>query len=255
MDVNLRFRQILGIRFLVGNAPEVIGEVTRNGGLVVVPSGPGLKSLPYDEQYRRALLGADFAIADSALMVLVWNFMKRDRVPKLSGLRYMRTLIQLPQFRKPGASFWVMPSSGSALRNRRWLMAQGIEVAEGDVYLAPMYEQVICDLELLRRLGERRPRHIILGVGSGVQEPLGFYLKENLDYHPTIHCVGAAIAFLSGDQVRIPAWVDHIGFGWFWRCLSNPRRYLPRYWDARCLVPLMLRYKDRMPVTSPSDYS
>jgi UDP-N-acetyl-D-mannosaminuronic acid transferase (WecB/TagA/CpsF family) len=251
MDGNLRFRQILGIRFLVGNAPEVIGEVTRKGGLVVVPSGPGLKSLPYDERYRRALLGADFAIADSALMVLLWNFIKLDRVPKLSGLRYMRTLIEQPEFRKPGTSFWVMPSSTSALRNRKWLMEKGVEVAEDDFYLAPMYGQVICDPELLRCLTERRPRHIILGVGSNVQEPLGFYLKENLDYRPTIHCIGAAIAFLSGDQVRIPAWVDHAGFGWLWRCLSNPRRYLPRYWDARYLVPLILRYRDRMPVTNP----
>jgi UDP-N-acetyl-D-mannosaminuronic acid transferase (WecB/TagA/CpsF family) len=60
--------------------------------------------------------------------------------------------------------------------------------------------------------------------------------------------MGAAIAFLSGDQVHIPVVVDQLGLGWLWRSVSNPKRFVPRYWDARHLVPLMLRYKDRLPV-------
>jgi len=243
----VQFRQILGIRFFVGEEQGAIVEVSRDGGLVVVPSGPGLKTLPYDEQYRRALLGADFAIADSGLMVLLWNLIQKDNIPKLSGLKYLRALIELEDFRRLGASFWVMPSYNSARRNVDWLRGNGIKVAEEDVYLAPMYGPVISDTELLSRLEERRPAHILLGVGSGRQEPLGFYLKKNLSYRPAIHCIGAAIAFLSGDQVRIPVSVDRLGLGWLWRCLSDPRRFVPRYWDALRLAPLMLRYRDRLP--------
>ncbi|MGA2251159.1 MAG: hypothetical protein ABSG47_11285, partial [Terracidiphilus sp.] len=40
------------------------------------------------------LLGADFAIADSTLMVLLWNLIQRDRIPKLSGLKYLRVLLE-----------------------------------------------------------------------------------------------------------------------------------------------------------------
>ena len=241
------FRQILGIRFLIDDAEKVVDEVTRGGGLVVVPSGPGLSSIPNDERYRHALLGAGFAIPDSALMVLLWNLIKRDCVRKLSGLKYMKTLIEQPQFREPGASFWVMPSVSACRRDRLWLREHGIELGDEAVYLAPMYRTIIDDPELIRRIEECRPRHIVLGVGSGTQEPLGLFIKENLSYRPTIHCIGAAIAFLSGDQVRIPAFVDSLGLGWFWRCLSNPRKYVPRYWSARKLVPLMLRSPDQMP--------
>ena len=244
------FRQILGIRFFVGREQEAIDEIFRNGGLVVVPSGPGLKTLPYDDQYRRALLGADFAIADSGLMVLLWNLIQRDRIHKFSGLKYMRALVERPEFREAGASFWVMPNSESAERNLAWLRGQGIQLAEEDVYVAPIYDAVISDPELVSRLEQRRPRHIMLGVGSGRQEPLGFYLKEKLSYKPALHCIGAAIAFLSGDQVRIPVWVDRFALGWFWRCLSNPKRYVPRYWEARHLASLMLRYRDRLPITN-----
>ncbi|MGA2251130.1 WecB/TagA/CpsF family glycosyltransferase, partial [Terracidiphilus sp.] len=193
------------------------------------------------------LLGADFAIADSTLMVLLWNLIQRDRIPKLSGLKYLRVLLEQPEFHQAGSSFWIMPTPAAAQRNLTWLQANGTAVTEDDIYLAPMYERIIDDPELLRRLDQRRPQHILLGIGGGTQEPLGLYLKQNLSYQPAIHGIGAAISFLSGDQVRIPAWADHLGLGWLWRSLSSPSRYGARYWDARRLVPLLIRYKDKLP--------
>jgi len=100
-------------------------------------------------------------------------------------------------------------------------------------------------------LVERLPRHIVVGLGGGTQERLGLYLKQNLAYKPAIHCIGAAIAFLSGDQVRIPVWVDKMGLGWLWRSVSNPSQYGPRYWDARHLAPLLFRYRERLPIFIP----
>jgi UDP-N-acetyl-D-mannosaminuronic acid transferase (WecB/TagA/CpsF family) len=123
-------------------------------------------------------------------------------------------------------------------------------LTDEDSHLAPMYGDTISDPELLRKLEEKRPSHVVLGVGGGTQERLGLYLKQNLSYRPAIHCIGAAIAFLSGDQVRIPTLVDHLGLGWLWRCFSEPRRFIPRYWDARYLAPLMIRYRDRLPVAN-----
>jgi UDP-N-acetyl-D-mannosaminuronic acid transferase (WecB/TagA/CpsF family) len=246
----VRFQQILGIRFFIGTAQGAIDEISRRGGLVVVPSAPTLKSLSHDAQYRDAVLGADFAIADSALMVLLWNLIQRDHIPKLSGLRYLRALVQQQEVRKPGGSFWVMPTLAAARRNTDWLRRNGVEVSDEDVYLAPIYGAKIQDAELVQRIEQRRPSHVVLGVGGGTQEPLGLYLKRNLGYRPAIHCIGAAIAFLSGDQVNIPVWVDTLGLGWLWRTVSDPRRFGPRYWDSRHLARLMLRYRDRLPVSS-----
>ena len=247
MSTTVRFQQILGIRFLVGTADDAIDQVSSNGGLVVVPAAPALKNLAHDKRYRDALLGADFAIADSALMVILWNLIQRDRIPKLSGLRYLRALLDRDQFRTQGASFWVMPNPAAAGRNVAWLRKNGIRLTGDDVYLAPMYGPNLEDRELLRQLEQRRPGHIVLGLGGGTQERLGLYLKQHLSYSPAIHCIGAAIAFLSGYQVHIPVWVDHAGLGWLWRSLSAPSVYGPRYWDARHLAPLIIRFRDRLP--------
>ena len=121
-------------------------------------------------------------------------------------------------------------------------------VSEKDLHLAPFYGAETRDPELLMKLEQRRPKHVVLGVGGGTQEPLGLYLKRNLSFRPAIRNFGAAIGFLSGDQVRIPVWVDELGLGWLWRSAWNPKRFGRRYWDARSVAALIVRYRDRLPV-------
>jgi exopolysaccharide biosynthesis WecB/TagA/CpsF family protein len=243
-------RTILGINFFIGTAIEAV-ERMRNGGLLVVPAAPALKDIGVNAAYREALLSADLTIADSALMVMVWNRLQHDSITRLSGLEYLRELLKQPDTCQPGNCVWIMASPVSAERNFRWLAEQGITVPQDCTYVAPMYPRgKITDAPLLEMIERIRPQNVILTVGGGTQERLGAYLKHNLSYLPAIHCIGAAIAFLSGDQVRIPDWADRLYLGWLYRCISEPRRYVPRYWAARKLVSLLIRFRDRLPVTS-----
>jgi UDP-N-acetyl-D-mannosaminuronic acid transferase (WecB/TagA/CpsF family) len=135
-----------------------------------------------------------------------------------------------------------------------WLKAEGLPVTEEDCYVAPMYPRggQVEDRELLTVIERRRPAHVFVCVGSGPQEKLGLYLKSGLSYRPGIHCVGAAIAFLSGDQARIPAWADRLGMGWLARCIANPRVYVPRYARAFRIAYLILRYDESAPPLTPT---
>lgn len=217
------------------------------GGLLVVPAAPALKDLGTHAAYRESVLKADLVIADSTLMVMAWNLLKRDKLRKLSGLEYLREMLARPAVQAPGQCFWIMAGQQSAEQNLAWLRSEGIHVPDSHVYLAPKYSATITDDDLLARLKETQPKNIIVTIGGGTQERLGLYLKQNLTYRPAIHCIGAAIAFLSGDQVGIPVWADKMGLGWLFRCLSSPSRYIPRYWSARKLIPMMVRYGDRLP--------
>ena len=139
-------------------------------------------------------------------MVMVWNFIQKDNIRRLSGLEYLAKLLACPDVREPGRSFWIMASPASASTNLAWLRTKGVEVLAEDVYLAPIYKSTIEDEHLLGKIRRRRPAHVIITIGGGTQERLGHYLKRNLETVPAIHCIGAAIAFLSGDQVHIPMW-------------------------------------------------
>jgi UDP-N-acetyl-D-mannosaminuronic acid transferase (WecB/TagA/CpsF family) len=239
--------RILGIDFFDGSAQVAIA-IMRNGGLLVVPAAPALKDLDCNLDYRESLLNADLAITDSAFMVLIWNRLQSNRIKRLSGLEYLRELLLEPDVRQPGNTLWIMASPVSASRNLAWLAEQGITIPEDYIYMAPMYgNAAISDPALLERINRLGPAHIIVTIGGGTQERLGLYLKRNLNYLPAIHCIGAAIAFLSGDQVFIPVWADKFYMGWLFRSLSEPKRYIPRYWEARKLLFLMLRHRGQLP--------
>jgi len=244
-------RTILGIAFFGGQASEAIAAV-RGGGLLVSPAAPALKDLDRDAGYRDALLGADIVITDSALMVMVWNLIQRDSLRRLSGLKYLRELLLQPDVRQPNNTLWIMASPTSAATNLQWLAENGLPVGPEYVYIAPIYTAHIEDASLLALIDRLRPQHVILTIGGGTQERLGLYLKQHLTYLPAIHCIGAAIAFLSGDQADIPIWGDRFYLGWMLRCLSNPKLFIPRYWGARKLIVLLLRYRDRLPALRKS---
>ncbi len=242
--------RILGIDFFQGSAERAV-EAMRGGGLLVVPAAPALKDLDVSQGYREALLEADLALTDSAFMVLIWHGLQHQRLQRLSGLEYLRELLQHGDVREPGNTLWVMAGPESAERNLGWLREHGVEVPPACMYLAPMYEAGVEDPMLLAQVERLRPRHVIVTVGGGTQERLGLYLKRHLSYLPAIHCIGAAIAFLSGDQVRIPVWADRIYLGWLFRSVSEPRRYVPRYWQARKLFRLLLLNRQQMPALRP----
>jgi UDP-N-acetyl-D-mannosaminuronic acid transferase (WecB/TagA/CpsF family) len=239
---------VLGVPLAAISVDQAVARGLR-GGLVLAPSGPGLCDLTVDPDYRDALLGSDLNLTDSSFVLLARLIRGHRFVARTSGLRYLHELLRHPRVREPHATFWVMPSAESMSRNVAWLTANGCAVEEEDCYLAPLYPRhgKVEDPELLAALGRRRAEHVFLCVGSGVQEKLGLYLKTNLSYEPGIHCIGAAIAFLSGEQARIPLWADRLGLGWLVRCLRDPRVFVPRYLRAFKLAYLVVRYDEKAP--------
>jgi N-acetylglucosaminyldiphosphoundecaprenol N-acetyl-beta-D-mannosaminyltransferase len=244
------YRTILGLRFSLCPVGEAVLR-SESGGLVVFPAAPALKELPCNDAYRNALLDADSIFPDSGFMVMTWNMVEHDSIRRLSGLTYLRELIHLSSFRRAGNTLWVLPDNSAKKAAVAWLDEQGIEVPESHLYVAPRYSVAgnePMDAKLVDLIETLHPQHVILGVGGGVQEPLGADLKHRLDYLPAIHCVGAAVSFLTGEQVRIPAWADSLYLGWLLRTLHNPKRFARRYLGAMRLLPLIRKYRNQNPM-------
>src|SRR5262249_26570961 len=149
-------RTILGLNFFVGRANQAV-ESVRAGGLVVAPAAPALLDLEHDLAYREALSSADIVLTDSACMVLFWNLLMRDRIRRVSGLEYLKALLRNRDLRKPGSTFWVMPSKSALIRNKAWLETQGFPIGENDCHIAPNFQgRSVSDPELLERINDER---------------------------------------------------------------------------------------------------
>ncbi len=243
----LKSYQILGIRFFGGNSREAVEEIARRGGLLVAPAAPSMINLCRDPEYRAALLKAEIAIADSGFMVLLWKFFTGERVPRISGLEHVKRLLEHESVRQPGAVLWVVATRRSREKLGAFLRRADLPATDSNVYIAPKYAGPVEDESLLEGVRRTRPRHIVIAVGGGIQDQLGQYLLERLDYRPAVHCIGAAIGFLTGDQVYIPDWADKYYVGWLFRSLAQPRIFVPRFWSARKLPWLIWRYRERLP--------
>lgn len=240
-----KFQRILGINFFVGDMPDLLG-LCAEGNFVVMPAAPALTNLPSHPEYRESLEKSDFAITDSALMVLLWKVLTGQSLPRISGLKLIRGLLGGPELKRPGASLWIMPSKTEQDTNVAWLNRNGYPVTPNDCFIPPFYGKgPLSDPELLRWIEERKAPYIIVAIGGGTQERLGLYLREHLSYRPSIICLGAAIGFVTGAGVRIPAWADTLMLGSIYRTLADPKRFLPRYWQALQLPGLMFKYRDR----------
>lgn len=69
-------------------------------------------------------------------------------------------------------------------------------------------------------------RFTFLAVGSPQQEMIAAEVKGATGF---ALCIGAALEFLTGDQLRAPRALQKIGMEWAYRLASNPRRLWRRY--------------------------
>jgi UDP-N-acetyl-D-mannosaminuronic acid transferase (WecB/TagA/CpsF family) len=244
-------QQIMGIRFFDGTAMEAVDRALNRPGLVVAPSGTCFKRLSEDAVYRTAMTNADLVLPDSGFMVLLWRTLRSRRIARVSGLAYLQELLRRPELGQSGAVLWILPNEDAREKTARWLQAHGFATTPEDFYVAPIYGPKVEDQLLLDRIESGRPRHVIIALSGGVQEKLGFYLRENTGYRLGLHCIGAALGFITGYQVAIPAWADRLFLGWSLRLISQPRRFLPRALDAAALPGMIIRNGENLPPFVP----
>jgi UDP-N-acetyl-D-mannosaminuronic acid transferase (WecB/TagA/CpsF family) len=271
-------KRMLGIDFFVGTAAEAVAHMSKHGGLVVAPAAPSFIALQDDPDYRRAIAEADLAIADSGWAVLFWRLLRREKLTRISGLALFKALLETADVRNPGNLFWVLPSERAKTKTLEFTRNSGHPISADDCYVAPTYSECgqpsitdagapplpegearvrvektltpkagIEDPKLVSIIEQRKPNHIVVGIGGGMQDKLGSYLKRQLNYRPAIYCIGAAPGFVTGDQIVIPMWADRFFVGWIFRLFAQPRTLLPRFWSARRLPGLILRYGRELP--------
>jgi N-acetylglucosaminyldiphosphoundecaprenol N-acetyl-beta-D-mannosaminyltransferase len=237
--------QILGVRFFNGTVDEAVGTMSNNRGLLVVPAAPALVKLQTDEAYRRALTSADMAIADSGAMVLIWKLLTGRRLCRISGLKFLKHLVTRLQTQQE-RTLWIVPSEDARVKTMYWLRSVNL-TGTADLYVAPQYKTEVRDDVLVAKIDNLSPAHVVVGIGGGVQEKLGLYIIEWCKSRPAIHCIGAALGFLTGDQPPIPMWADRFYLGWLLRFLRQPSVFGPRYLSAFKLPGLIAQYRENLP--------
>ena len=90
--LNIRKIKIFGITFFDANYKEIKKMLDR-GGLLVLPSGPGMSTIDKDKNYYNALKNSDIALFDSGYLCLLLRILKGIKVKKFSGFIFFKDFI------------------------------------------------------------------------------------------------------------------------------------------------------------------
>ena len=235
--------KIFDIIFIDANY-NYLKKLLDKGGLLVAPSGPGLASIKNDIKYYHSLKNANIVLFDSGYLCLLLKIIKNINVKKFSGLLFLKKFLSSLKNNKE-KFFLIDPSESESNANKKYF--KKLNINKIYQYVSPIYKKdKIFDIKLLNRIKKIRPKYIIINLGGNVQEVLGYYLKKNLNYKPSIICTGAAIAFLTKKQAQIPDFLDKIYLGWMVRCIFNPLKFIPRYLTAFKLYFIFLNDKNNI---------
>lgn len=236
---------VLGVRFFTGTIEAAVERHARAGGCLVIPASPALIKLKYDQGYRNAMHNADLALADSGLLVLLSRLALGKRITRISGIAYFKTL--LPQANLAGNAFWIFAGDTAKQHAADWLRPSGTNIDASNSFVASPPGSTDQDYAILTRIEEEKPKHVVIALPGGHQEELAIYLRDYLLYRPAIHCVGAALNFLSGEEAPIPAWSERWRIGWLFRLFAQPRMVLPRIGIAFALARMIFKYRSELP--------
>ncbi len=232
--LNVRKIKIFGITFFDANYKEIKKMLDR-GGLLVLPSGPGMSTIDKDKNYYNALKNSDIALFDSGYLCLLLRILKGIKVKKFSGFIFFKDFINSLKNENKKKIFLVEPNKKQLEINKKFLNSKNIYKIYQ--YIAPIYQkEKIKDYKLLKKIQKIKPKYVVINLGGGVQEVLGSFLKNNINYKVSIICTGAAISYFTKQQAPLNVFLDKIYLGWLIRIIFNPFVFLPRYLSAFRLI-------------------
>ena len=218
-----------------------IKKKIEKGGLLVIPSGPGLSTIETDKNYYKALRNADIALLDSGYFCLLLKLFKFISVKKFSGYKFVSYFLKDKSMLKKKILF-IEPNEKSTLKNKQLL--KNLKFTNTHHYVSPIYDRYnIKDVKLMNLIKKLKPKYVIINLGGNVQEVLGYYLKKNLKNKFSIICSGAAISFINKTQAPINNFYDKIHLGWLIRIIFNPNVFFLRYLKAFKLFFLVFTNK------------
>lgn len=196
-----------------------------------------LDTLRSDPAFRDAYLDARFVTADGAPVAFLAS-LQGHRISRAAGADLVEPLAvkaaenELPVFLF-GSTDVVLRTAEARLAKvtggrlrvvGREAPPQGFDPQGADADAA------------LDRIASSGARLCFLALGAPKQEMMATRATAR-GINVGFVCVGAALDFLAGAQVRAPHMLREHGLEWLWRLCTNPRRLAGRY--ARCFLTLL----------------
>jgi exopolysaccharide biosynthesis WecB/TagA/CpsF family protein len=202
------------------------GFGTQKYGYVATPNVDGLIRVHESASFRAAYAQAAYVLLDSRVAAALFRLVHRVRIPVCPGSDL--TAAMLAQVIRPEDRVLVIGSTEQQLQTlrERFGLKHLLHHNPPMGFIRDPAAVEAC----LQFIEAASPfRFCLIAVG----DPQGVMVAHSLATRGRARglalIIGASIDFITGKQQRAPTWMQRIGFEWFYRLISNPRRLAWRY--------------------------
>jgi N-acetylglucosaminyldiphosphoundecaprenol N-acetyl-beta-D-mannosaminyltransferase len=199
--------------------------------ILVTPNAGHLKSINTEKEISEIYLSADLSLIDGWPIAVAAKNASGKKVQRVTGSDLLPKL-----FAELNKDIRIGIIGGSNEMKIRQVLEARYPNLNIQIIDTSQWSNSIYDIRRLRELVQHNALSIVLlCLGHPKQELLAKELK-NYDWAGSrpdwIMCMGATIDFLTGDQKRAPRIFQVIGLEWFFRLLTNPKKFTARYFQA-----------------------
>lgn len=202
---------------------------SKNKHYIVTPNVDHIVRLQKDQEFLEVYNNAHLVLPDGAPIMWAANILGTPLKEKVSGSDLFNAL--LPFSEKHNLSVFFLGSS----------------VKIGEIAIKKMTQEYPClkikgqysppfgfehdeqeNNKIISMINTVNPDLLFLCLGAPKQEKWIYTHIDNLQIKVGL-CVGASLDFYSDQVKRAPRWMQKIGFEWFYRMCSDPKRLIKRY--------------------------
>lgn len=196
--------------------------------------------LQRDAKFREAYANADVVTADG--WPIAWIARRQDpTVTRTTGADlFIPLAIAAAEQHVPVFLFGTSPGVIARVGDDLSLNTEGAIDIVGSLSPSGKFDpegpEADAAIEKIRRTGARL---CFVALGAPKQEVFSMRARQQ-GLNCTMVCVGAALDFVAGEQVRAPEFMRDNGLEWVWRLGTNPRRLGKRYAESAAMFAYLL---------------
>lgn len=202
--------------------------LTGRGGTVFTLNLDHLVKLEHDAAFRAAYESATYVSADGAPVVAMARQQGADIV-RVTGADLVRPLCAAAALARIPVHFFGT-NAETLTATRAILKAENPRLVVAGMESPPYgFSPFGADARAAaERIAKSGARICFVALGAPKQEIFTNFARQ---WAPqvTFVCIGAALDFIGGGQVRAPAAFQALGLEWMWRLIHDPKRLTKRY--------------------------
>lgn len=215
--------KILGVRIDNVGLQEVIAKITAflllNGCRQIATVNPEFVVMAQkDPEFKAILSQTDVSVADGKGIILAARFLGQKIKERITGVDLTWEICKLAA-EKGFSVYFLGAAEGIAAK-----AAKRIAMIHPGLKIAGFYAGTPQEEGLVERINKTNPDILLVAYGAPKQEKFIWQNRERLNCKVAMG-VGGTFDYIAGIVPYAPLWLRKLGLEWFYRLLTQPRRF------------------------------